>query len=191
MILPKYNYKFVFENDIDIPVDEKLVYQNKLNKQSFVKNFVASVMSQMYGASKVVYKYYQNDFYLDIFLEQNKTGILFIDNAQMISEQELEVVRDICKVLKIRLITVRLYGREREDALRIQNEIVLPVTQNEPIENIDKKTMSILLAIGECLKVSKFEKYIEEKVDTYLCYKLAILLSLEKRTDDDAKKIWT
>lgn len=181
MILPKYNYKFDCNiENINIPDIGELIKKSRLNKKQFVKAFIAVIFSQLYDERKVVYKYLDNQLYLDIYIEQTRTGLLFIDNGEVMTDEQVEQFITICSVMNIKPVIIKLYSNMEEPPYIKGNVIQFNINQTDALDTIDNKTLSLITAIGEVIGLGSIKKYVE-MTDIYTCYKLAIILSLEKK----------
>lgn len=179
-ILRKTNLKFDFEKDISVPIDERIFKNYDIDPKEYAIAFIAVAIAQLFQAKKVTYKYKTSGFYLDIFIEFPKIGILFIRNPASYTDAELETVKDICLALGIELYLVYLYDDQnllyRWDARTIRQVI----NDEEKLDLLDQKTKDLMLMmLKTCrpLAARRFEDLYQE-IDSQLCYRLGILLSL-------------
>ena len=196
IIQDKYNIRLDFESQhLNVPIDDRIFTHYRLDHKAFIANYVAVAGGQLFDARKTIYRFDEGGFYLTVFFEQPRIGILFIPDKDTYTAEYLEKLRIYCEFKKIRLITVRLYAESDDEFTKMldDNNLEINISGREKLETLDTKLKSLMSSLidvcfNRSVMLQKQELY--GKLDTQLCYRLGILLSIRpKEPEKDVKTI--
>ena len=194
-ILQKYNWKFDFETDkLNIPIDSGIFNKYDINAHEYITAFIAVGLGQIYDPKKVTFKYELNGFYLDVYIEQLpiKWGIVFVRTPEHYTNEQIEILKNICHTLGIKLFFVYLYGENADTAYTATDgNVYCAVAEDESLADLDFKTKGTFAEVFRKLfpKLShEFDEVYDNRIDTQLCYRLGILLSIIPKKEEPVKQ---
>lgn len=188
IIQDKYNIRFDFETqNLNIPIDNHIFSRFTLNHKAFVANYISVAGGQLFDANKTIYKYNEDGFYLTVYFEQAKIGLLFVFNKDDFSDEYIEKLRVYCDFMKIKLGIIHLFSNSNSEIPSVKDNIIsLNVSGNDKLDVLDEKIKNLMNAIVENYAskyITNNKVKIYQELDKELCYRLGILLSISPKTE--------
>lgn len=187
LIIPKFNYEFDFTTqDLNVNISESIFTKFDIVSKEYAITFCAVAIAQLYGNKKVVYRYLVNEFFIDVFITLTNTAIIFVRDENTYTDKELSTKIDICHAFNYRVVLVYLYDESRVASIDKDDVIIeLNINENESLEILDDKTKELMDKLLHELVHCKENKFNDlcKDIDTIICYKIALIFNLKKKTE--------